>query len=180
MKKILLFENFQQLSVSDINDFISWIDREHGESVGMDNVPGWYEEFIKYRGRLNKQKTSTYTPLSKEELGDIERELKSRGMLAESSLNEAMIPVFKDITMKDKEMVDQKDLGGYIKSKMEAAAEETNLSHRKDVLVVVQNPKYWQREFVVLELEGDNIKTVDRNKKPVVFKLKEVVAAFAE
>lgn len=95
-------------------------------------------------------------------------------------LNEGLIPVFKDVAQKDKEMVDQKDLAGFIKGKMDAAAEEKDPSKQRPVLVVVQNPKYWQREFVVMELEGDNIKTQDRNKKPVTLKIKDVIGVFAQ
>jgi hypothetical protein len=95
-------------------------------------------------------------------------------------LNEGLVPVFKDVAQNDKEMVDQKDLAGFIKGKMDAAAEEKDPSKQRPVLIVVQNPKYWQREFVVMEIEGDNIKTQDRNKKPVTLKIKDVIGVFAQ
>lgn len=99
---------------------------------------------------------------------------------SDEDMNEAQIPVFKDVAQKDKEMVDTKDLAGFIKGKLDAVAEEKDPSKQKPVLVIVQNPKYWQREFVVMELEGDNIKTQDRNKKPVVLKIKDVIGVFAQ
>jgi len=98
---------------------------------------------------------------------------------SDEDLNEGQIPVFKDVTQKEKEMVDQKDLAGFIKGKLDAVEEETDPNKQKPVLVIVEDPKYWQREFVVMELEGDNIKTQDRNKKPVVLKIKDVIGVFA-
>lgn len=95
-------------------------------------------------------------------------------------LTESQIPVFKDVAQKDKEMVDQNDLAGFIKGKLDAVAAEKDPSKQRPILVVVQNPKYWQREFVVMEIEGDNIKTQDRNEKPVVLKIKDVVGVFAQ
>lgn len=111
---------------------------------------------------------------------EVPREPKDEERGHDPELNEGLIPVFKDVAQKDKEMVDQKDLAGFIKGKMDAAAEEKDPSKQRPVLIVVQNPKYWQREFVVMEIEGDNIKTQDRNKKPVTLKVKDVIGVFAQ
>lgn len=111
---------------------------------------------------------------------EVPREPNDEERGIDPDLNEGLVPVFKDVAQKDKEMVDQKDLAGFIKGKMDAAAEEKDPSKQRPVLIVVQNPKYWQREFVVMEIEGDNIKTQDRNKKPVTLKIKDVIGVFAQ
>lgn len=97
----------------------------------------------------------------------------------DSFLNEAKIPVYHDTLRKKKEEIEEKDLAGYLTGKLEEIEKEKNPQKRKSILVVVERPNIWEREFVLVSVEDDTIEVSGNDGKEYTFKIKEIVEVYS-